>query len=422
MFRKMLAVMLVAGIAGVGTMLAPPPSVAAQASPSVTRSFSPQEVEPGGQVVVTINAANYGVGSAVTETLPAGFTYVSSTLPDDQTGVTGQEVRFTLVGDTSFTYTVTASSVGGSYTFSGTLRDSDRNDHAVGGDTTVTVSSGEPLVARYDNNNNGTIERSEVIAAISDYLFGEGDDAITRADVIKLIHLYLFAPAAAQPPGAPTGLTATANGPTQIDLSWSGPSDDGGAAITGYRIEVSADRSAWSDLVGDSGSTSTTHSHTGLTAGATRHYRVSAINSAGAGRASAIATGTTASAPPAGSPATDRAALVALYNATDGPNWTNNTGWLTDRLTDRPLYDWYGVTPDANGGVTELNLSDNQLTGEIPAELGNLSNLERLYLGANQLTGCVPAGLRDVPFNDLAGLGLDFCGEVENAGDTAGYR
>ena len=409
MFRKMLAVMLVAGIAGVGTMLAPPPSVAAQASPSVTRSFSPQEVEPGGQVVVTINAANYGVGSAVTETLPAGFTYVSSTLPDDQTGVTGQEVRFTLVGDTSFTYTVTASSVGGSYTFSGTLRDSDRNDHAVGGDTTVTVSSGEPLVARYDNNNNGTIERSEVIAAISDYLFGEGDDAITRADVIKLIHLYLFAPAAAQPPGAPTGLTATANGPTQIDLSWSGPSDDGGAAITGYRIEVSADRSAWSDLVGDSGSTSTTHSHTGLTAGATRHYRVSAINSAGAGRASAIATGTTASAPPAGSPATDRAALVALYNATDGPNWTNNTGWLTDR----PLYDWYGVTPDANGGVTELNLSDNQLTGEIPAELGNLSNLERLYLGANQLTGCVPAGLRDVPFNDLAGLGLDFCGEVE---------
>ena len=409
MFRKMLAVMLVAGIAGVGTMLAPPPSVAAQASPSVTRSFSPQEVEPGGQVVVTINAANYGVGGAVTETLPAGFTYVSSTLPDDQTGVTGQEVRFTLVGDTSFTYTVTASSVGGSYTFSGTLRDSDRNDHAVGGDTTVTVSSGEPLVARYDNNNNGTIERSEVFAAINDYLFGEGDDAITRADVFKLINLYLFAPAAAQPPGAPTGLTASANGPTQIDLSWSGPSDDGGAAITGYRIEVSADRSAWSDLVGDSGSTSTTHSHTGLTAGATRHYRVSAINSAGAGRASAIATGTTASAPPAGSPATDRAALVALYNATDGPNWTNNTGWLTDR----PLDDWYGVTPDANGGVTELNLGENDLTGEIPAELGNLSNLERLYLGANQLTGCVPAGLRDVPFNDLAGLGLDFCGEVE---------
>ena len=410
MFRKMLAVMLVAGIAAVGTMLAPPPSVAAQASPSATRSFSPQGVEPGGQVVVTINAANYGVGGAVTETLPAGFTYVSSssTLPDDQTGVTGQEVRFTLVGDTSFTYTVTASSVGGSYTFSGTLRDSDRNDHAVGGDTTVTVSSREPLVARYDDNNNGTIERIEVIAAINDYLFGEGDDAITRSDVIKLINLYLFAPAAAQPPGAPTGLTATANGPTQIDLSWSGPSDDGGAAITGYRIEVSADRSAWSDLVGDSGSTSTTHSHTGLTAGTTRHYRVSAINSAGTGPASNIATGTTAS-PPAGSPATDRATLVALYNAMDGPNWPNSANWLTAA----PLDEWFGVTTDGSTGrVIDLTLIDNNLKGQLPPELGDLTALEGLDLGGNFIYDYNLPALSDLPSLRRLSLFRNFISDV----------
>ena len=48
------------------------------------------------------------------------------------------------------------------------------------------------LVARYDDNNNGTIEKSEVIAAINDYLFGEGDEAISKAEVIKLINLYLF--------------------------------------------------------------------------------------------------------------------------------------------------------------------------------------------------------------------------------------
>ena len=41
------------------------------------------------------------------------FTYVSSSLPDSQVSVTGREVRFTLLGDTSFTYTVTASSVEG---------------------------------------------------------------------------------------------------------------------------------------------------------------------------------------------------------------------------------------------------------------------------------------------------------------------
>ena len=87
-------------------------------------------------------------------------------------------------------------------------------------------------------------------------------------------------------PGAPTGLTATANGQTQIDLSWSGPINDGGAAITGYHIEVSADHSSWSDLVADTGHTVTSYSQTGLTAGSTRHYRVSAINSAGTGPAS----------------------------------------------------------------------------------------------------------------------------------------
>ena len=52
--------------------------------------------------------------------------------------------------------------------------------------------AGDPLVARYDANDNGTIEKGEVIAAINDYLFGEGDRAISKGDVIKLINLYLF--------------------------------------------------------------------------------------------------------------------------------------------------------------------------------------------------------------------------------------
>ena len=92
--------------------------------------------------------------------------------------------------------------------------------------------------------------------------------------------------AAATKPGTPTGLTATANEQTQIDLSWRAPSVDGGADITGYKIEVSNTGSDWSDLVADTNSTSTRYSHTGLTAGSTRHYRVSAINSAGTGPAS----------------------------------------------------------------------------------------------------------------------------------------
>ena len=53
-----------------------------------------------------------------------------------------------------------------------------------------------------------------------------------------------------------------------------------------------------------------------------------------------------------GSVQTDRAALVAVYNATGGPNWGVNTNWLSDK----PLGEWYGVETDADGRVTELRL------------------------------------------------------------------
>ena len=85
----------------------------------------------------------------------------------------------------------------------------------------------------------------------------------------------------------------------------------------------------------------------------------------------------------------DRAALEALYNATDGANWTDNTNWLSNAA----LSQWHGVTTDVNGRVTQLDLADNTLTGGIPAELGSLTSLERLYLNGNALTGGIPAEL-----------------------------
>ena len=53
-------------------------------------------------------------------------------------------------------------------------------------------TSEQPLEDRYDANNNGRIDKNEVLAAINDYLFGEGDAAISKGDVIRLINLYLF--------------------------------------------------------------------------------------------------------------------------------------------------------------------------------------------------------------------------------------
>ena len=93
--------------------------------------------------------------------------------------------------------------------------------------------------------------------------------------------------------------------------------------------------------------------------------------------------------PPPGAHPDDFAALVALYNATDGANWTNNSNWLSDR----PLREWHGVRTEGNGPVTGLYLNDNQLSGEIPPELGGLSNLEELVLYQNRLSGEIPAKL-----------------------------
>ena len=85
----------------------------------------------------------------------------------------------------------------------------------------------------------------------------------------------------------------------------------------------------------------------------------------------------------------DRAALVALYNATGGVNWTNNTNWLSNE----PLSEWHRVETDKDGRVTALRLVANELSGEIPAELGNLTNLQVLSLSINTLSGEIPAEL-----------------------------
>ena len=91
-------------------------------------------------------------------------------------------------------------------------------------------------------------------------------------------------------------------------------------------------------------------------------------------------------------PLDDRAALVAFYHATGGDNWEENENWLTDA----PLGDWYGINTVRGGRVVDLDLGRNDLTGHIPPELGELSELESLELGGNLLTGTLPPELGEL--------------------------
>src|SRR3989454_746520 len=99
-------------------------------------------------------------------------------------------------------------------------------------------------------------------------------------------------------PSPPTGLAASASS-SQISLSWTAPTDNGGSAITGYKIERSTDGGlTWSTIVSNSGNTATTYSDTGLAHATTYTYRVSAINSAGTGFPSDTKSATTLSVAP----------------------------------------------------------------------------------------------------------------------------
>jgi len=84
----------------------------------------------------------------------------------------------------------------------------------------------------------------------------------------------------------------------------------------------------------------------------------------------------------------DSLALVALYNATDGANWNNNTNWLSSE----PISSWYGVTVSGDR-VIKIQLSSNNLKGSLPSQIGNLSYLQELILPNNKISGTIPTAI-----------------------------
>lgn len=87
----------------------------------------------------------------------------------------------------------------------------------------------------------------------------------------------------------------------------------------------------------------------------------------------------------------EREALMALYDATNGPQWSNSTNWGSDL----PLNEWYGVQMK-DGRVTNIMLQKNNLEGSIPGNIGVLEYLEYLSLSGNLLEGDIPISITEL--------------------------
>ncbi|MCY3713518.1 MAG: Ig-like domain-containing protein [Gemmatimonadetes bacterium] len=111
----------------------------------------------------------------------------------------------------------------------------------------------------------------------------------------------------------------------------------------------------------------------------------------------------------------ERSALVALYNAADGRNWTGQHNWLTGA----PLSAWHGVATNDMGQVTGLDLAGNNLKGTLPSRLGDLRSLSILDLSNNAgLTGPLPASLVGLGLTVLKLGGTGLCAPQDPAYQT----
>jgi len=108
----------------------------------------------------------------------------------------------------------------------------------------------------------------------------------------------------------------------------------------------------------------------------------------------------------------DSLALVDLYNSTGGPNWANQDNWLAG-----PVSTWYGILV-TEGRVIAIDIENNNLNGNIPSSIGNLSRVEELILWHNEINGSIPATIGNL--SDLEVLWLDYNQLIGNIPSSMG--
>ncbi len=168
---------------------------------------------------------------------------------------------------------------------------------------------------------------------------------------------------------------------------------EGGVELSWTEVDGAASFELWTwtrwegwQRLDDGNLTAAAYSHGGLPAGLTYFYGIRAIDGTGAeGEWAQQVSATVPGLLVVPEVPEERAALVALYEATDGANWRRQDHWLSDVS----IANWYGVYTDQQGHVTGLYLENNGLSGPIP-DLTALTSLENLNLGINRLSGQVP--------------------------------
>ncbi len=256
-----------------------------------------------------------------------------------------------------------------------TVNAQDLNGVAISGVYIQLSTNGKQIASGYspaafvvNNTQMYTVTPNNYLTYIFDHWLDTGSTTSTRNISISsdttITAVYKTASSAVSTtPRPPTGLTATATSSSQINLSWTAPTDNGGSAITGYKIERSTDSgTTWSTIVANSASTSTTYSDTGLAASTAYTYRVSAINAIGTGSPSNTASATTSNAvpqPPTGLTAT--AASSSQINLSWAAPANNGgsaiTGYKIERVTGAGSF----VTIVGNTNSTTTTYSDTGL-------------------------------------------------------------
>ncbi len=193
-------------------------------------------------------------------------------------------------------------------------------------------------------------------------------------------------------PATPTGLdyasTTDGNG---VILSWDDPND---STVSGWEtrwrrhpqwLDPGTEFNAW-QFVRNTRPGTTSHTvREGIQGGHVYTFEFRAVNYTGRSDSISI------DAAP-GTLSEDQEALKKIYDATGGPNWTNQSGWDFDK----PLSNlWEGLTVQ-NGRVTHIYLQDNNLTGALPTEIGDLTAVKYLNLAGNNLSGELPRSLENL--------------------------